>query len=508
MRKQRCLAGLLAAGMLLGGCGAAVKNAAESDTAGGAAAGGAVHGAADRGEAGASVEMSVKSEGALKTEVAPGSTTDITYGSVSEADSMTDADMAVDSFAPEEPKAAYDMAEDGAVSDEAAPEEMPVETPTEIITPSAGLLTAGEWCDNENWGFLTNLVQTGNFDFNAFGIVPYERVVVHAVANGEAAKQVKTELFSAEGVRLAGAVTDYSGTAYLYYNTFGENAAADYVVLYAKDGTETVQSLTDAQTSLVEISAQNQKNGEQQTPTDGEQQIQPDGQGIAGGQEIRVRSTEVTVELTGYTAPAKYLDLMFVFDTTGSMGDELLYLQKEFQDIAERVADQSTRFSVNFYRDYGDDYVVKANDFLNDISEVAQLLNSESADGGGDYEEAVDLALLNAVSEHAWNENAVKLMFMILDAPPHNTAEVAANLKQAVNSAAEQGIRIIPIASSGVDTATEALLRDLAMMTGGTYTFLTDHSGIGNSHLEPTIGAYEVENLNDMIVRLIQEYMQ
>lgn len=501
MRKQRCLAGLLAAGMLLGGCGAAVKNAAESDTAGGAPAGGAVHGASDRVGAGASGEMSGKSEGAKKAEEWSGSTKDTVYGSVSGAESMTDADMAADSFAPEEPKAAYDTAE-------VAPEEMPVETPIEIITPSAGLLTAGEWCDNENWGFLTNLVQTGNFDFRAFGIVPYERVVVHAMANGEAAKQVKTELFSAEGVRLAGAVTDYSGTAYLYYNAFGENAAADYVVLYAKDGTETVQSLMDAQTSLVEISAQNQENGEQQNPADGEQQIQPDGQGIAGSQELRVRNTEVTVELTGYTAPAKYLDLMFVFDTTGSMGDELLYLQKEFQDIAERVADQSTRFSVNFYRDFGDDYVVKANDFSNDISEVARLLNSESANGGGDYEEAVDLALLNAVSEHAWNENAVKLMFMILDAPPHDTAEVAANLKQAVNTAAEQGIRIIPIASSGVDTATEALLRNLAMMTGGTYTFLTDHSGIGNSHLEPTIGAYDVENLNDMIVRLIQEYMQ
>jgi hypothetical protein len=43
-------------------------------------------------------------------------------------------------------------------------------------------------------------------------------------------------------------------------------------------------------------------------------------------------------------------------------------------------------------------------------------------------------------------------------------------------------------------------------MTGGTYTFLTNHSGIGNDHLEPTIGDYEVEKLNDLMIRVIKEY--
>ena len=71
---------------------------------------------------------------------------------------------------------------------------------------------------------------------------------------------------------------------------------------------------------------------------------------------------------------------------------------------------------------------------------------------------------------------------------------------------AKQGIRLIPLASSGVDTETEFLLRSWSVMTGGTYTFLTNHSGIGNSHLEPTIGAYEVEKLNDLLARVISEY--
>ena len=37
-------------------------------------------------------------------------------------------------------------------------------------------------------------------------------------------------------------------------------------------------------------------------------------------------------------------------------------------------------------------------------------------------------------------------------------------------------------------------------------TFVTDDSGIGNDHLEPTVGEYEVELLNDLLVRLINAY--
>ena len=98
---------------------------------------------------------------------------------------------------------------------------------------------------------------------------------------------------------------------------------------------------------------------------------------------------------------------------------------------------------------------------------------------------------------------------MILDAPPHSEAEIAGinnDMTSYVKSMSEKGIRFIPLASSGVNTETEFLLRSWAVMTGGTYTFLTDHSGIGNSHLEPTIGDYEVEKLNDLMVRIIKEY--
>ena len=70
-------------------------------------------------------------------------------------------------------------------------------------------------------------------------------------------------------------------------------------------------------------------------------------------------------------------------------------------------------------------------------------------------------------------------------------------------AAAERGVRIVPLAASGVDKELEFLLRFTAIATGGTYTFLTNDSGIGGNHVEPTIGEYQVEILNDLLVRVI-----
>ena len=75
-----------------------------------------------------------------------------------------------------------------------------------------------------------------------------------------------------------------------------------------------------------------------------------------------------------------------------------------------------------------------------------------------------------------------------------------------MKTAAEQGIRIIPVASSGVDGETEFLLRSWALMTGGTYIFITNDSGIGGGHKEAEVGEHTVEFLNECMIRVACEY--
>ena len=244
------------------------------------------------------------------------------------------------------------------------------------------------------------------------------------------------------------------------------------------------------------------------------------------GKELTVQSIDATRNVTCtpgtfvcFTETMKFapaqpqmLDLMLMIDTTGSMGDELEYLKVEIKDVIERVQKEqkiSVRLSVNFYRDEGDEYVVKYYDFRDDIDDCVKILGEQSANGGGDWPEAVHTALGN-VLQHSWRENAVKLCFFVLDAPPHDESEIQginAGMLKDLNAIAGNGIRIIPVVSSGADLSVEALMRSWAVMTGGTYLFLTNHSGIGGDHQTPTDTEYEIEPLNDCMVRVVKDYM-
>ncbi|MBO5076766.1 MAG: VWA domain-containing protein [Clostridia bacterium] len=219
------------------------------------------------------------------------------------------------------------------------------------------------------------------------------------------------------------------------------------------------------------------------------------------------------VELTQAQAvSAAKLDLMLMIDTTGSMGDELEYIKVELKDVIERVRKEQNidiRISVNFYRDEGDEYIVKYYDFRENIDDCVAILSEQYSNGGGDYPEAVHTAI-NNVLQHNWRQDAVKLCFFVLDAPPHSEDEIQsinAGMLKDVESMAAQGIRFISVVSSGADSDVEVLMRSFAVMTGGTYLFLTNDSGIGGDHQEPTDTQYEIEPLNDCMVRVIKDYV-
>ena len=334
-----------------------------------------------------------------------------------------------------------------------------------------GQLTAGEWRDLDNWDFWLNLGAPESeylTEFNRWEFDTRSRVPVVAISNGEPVIDEPVVIRNANDQILWEARTDNLGRAELWPNLV--------------DGNEPSWPLT------IE----------------------------AGGESIDIMALPDPLEPVLFElAPSQPvdLDLMFVVDTTGSMGDELLYLQAELSDVINRVqtevaGDFTMRLSVNFYRDEGDEYVVRSFPFTTNVATVIGQIAAQEADGGDDWPEAVDAALTDAVFEHDWSDSArARLMFLVLDAPPHDGAQVRASLAESIVGAAELGIRVIPLGASGIDKFTEFLLRDIDIATGATYTFLTNDSGIGGEHLEPSIGEYQVELLNDLLVRLIVEAM-
>lgn len=201
------------------------------------------------------------------------------------------------------------------------------------------------------------------------------------------------------------------------------------------------------------------------------------------------------------------LDIQLVIDTTGSMGDELAYLQRELSAIGSAVAARhpnvTPRWSLVVYKDRGDEYVERSFDFTADLASFQRTLGAQSAGGGGDFPEAVIPAFTAALQQH-WRTaqpEVAKLVFWVADAPPH--AGEGNALAALARQAARSQIHVYPIASSGIDDATEYQMRATAQLTGGRYIFLTDDSGIGSSHAEPHIPCYTVTRLDHAILRMI-----
>ena len=165
--------------------------------------------------------------------------------------------------------------------------------------------------------------------------------------------------------------------------------------------------------------------------------------------------------------------------------------------------------SAVYYRDEGDDYLIKHSDFTSTTSKTIAFINDQKAKGGGDYPEAVHSAMDYAINKLNWSSDAkTRIAFLILDAPPHEDDLVIEKINLIAQAAAMKGIKIIPITASGIGQDTEALMRFLAIITNGTYVFITNDSGIGGDHLEASVGDFQVEYLKDPMSRLIKKYAQ
>jgi hypothetical protein len=201
----------------------------------------------------------------------------------------------------------------------------------------------------------------------------------------------------------------------------------------------------------------------------------------------------------------KKLDLAIVLDTTGSMTDEIVYLKSEVKNIARQVHERFPQVDQHFalvcYRDDGDEYVVRRFDFTPSLDEFHRNLSAQSAAGGGDPPEAMHRGLQEAL-QLRWREgNTARVLFLIADAPPH--AQFMGDTLAVANSLRRNSVALYPVACSGYDDACEFVMRTSALLSGAQFLFLTNDSGVGESHAEPHIPFYRVEKLNGLMVRMI-----
>jgi len=126
-----------------------------------------------------------------------------------------------------------------------------------------------------------------------------------------------------------------------------------------------------------------------------------------------------------------FSDIVFLQDTTGSQGPYIKAATQAIRGICDKIAAASElskdqiRFGLIAFRDHPPQdhtYVTKPFGFTSDVAMMQKNLSSLVAAGGGDGPEAQTAAMAAALDLN-WAEDAIKMVVLITDAPPHGLGE-------------------------------------------------------------------------------------
>ena len=222
------------------------------------------------------------------------------------------------------------------------------------------------------------------------------------------------------------------------------------------------------------------------------------------------------------TAKQPRLDLVFLVDATGSMGDEIAKLKNSMRAVAAQIAQLPTTPDVCYglvtYRDRGDVYLTRSHDFTHDLGAFQSALAQAQAAGGGDTPEALNEALHETVHGLSWRRDAVRLVVLVADAPPHLDYCTTPAAPQTVcpmydrdmQAALAKGIKLFAVGAGGLDPSGEFIFRQMAQYTAGRFVFLTyknakqPGSGPGSETVHD-VTQYSVQTLDKLIVRLVAD---
>ncbi len=198
---------------------------------------------------------------------------------------------------------------------------------------------------------------------------------------------------------------------------------------------------------------------------------------------------------TTQTAPAKAeksglvptikptVDIVFAIDTTGSMGGLIDGAKRKVWAIANEVASAkeqpNVRIGLVAFRDRGDAYVTQTFDLSDNLDAVYEKLMAFQAGGGGDGPEDVNSALHDAVHKMTWTKDkkALKMIFLVGDAPPHMDYEQQVQWQTTAQQAIRQNIYINTV-QCGVDGETTAVWKKIAHAAESRYAAIPQDGGV------------------------------
>lgn len=181
--------------------------------------------------------------------------------------------------------------------------------------------------------------------------------------------------------------------------------------------------------------------------------------------------------------PTPSIEVVFVLDTTGSMGGLIESAKQKIWSIASMMSTGNPapkiRIGLVGYRDRSDDYTTTIVPMTDDLDVVYARLTEFTASGGGDTPESVNEALATAVNTTPWTErdSVLRIIYLVGDAPPHMDYQDDVKYPASCEQAARNGI-IINTIQCGSISDTTPIWKEIARSAEGEYFAIEQSGGV------------------------------
>jgi hypothetical protein len=203
------------------------------------------------------------------------------------------------------------------------------------------------------------------------------------------------------------------------------------------------------------------------------------------------------------------LDVAFVIDTTGSMGDEIQRIQQSLLAVTAKLRglgqEIDLRYGCVLYKDLSDEYLTSVHPFTGDVKAFDEALASVRAGGGGDTPESLNQGLAVGIHGLDWRERAAKVAFVITDASPHMDYPGDAPYPASLQAAVAAGVKVHAVAASGLDADGSCVLRQMAQFTRGTFVFIEYGSVAASAESHGVAGKVSGNNLDQILFERVRD---
>lgn len=177
------------------------------------------------------------------------------------------------------------------------------------------------------------------------------------------------------------------------------------------------------------------------------------------------------------------IEVVFSFDTTGSMYPCLTQVRRKIKETVTRLLDEIPGIRIGIiahgdYCDAGSTYVTKHLDLSGDVGKICNFVQNVEPTGGGDAPECYELVLHEAQSL-SWTPTNSKTLVLIGDDIPHAPAQTPQKLnwRHEVDKLAQMGITVYGIQALNCPHAS-LFYKELAEKSGGFHLNLDQFSYI------------------------------